>query len=351
MKKYLIGCLLILLIVPLVNAQAGTKKVMPLSGRYSFEVPENWIATTNPVDSTQGLFPAEALSIAPPQTESISGFETLDSSDFAGEGIVAVVWPAGFLAALELTVTGFGAQIATANAQQLEKSVLDVGEVRGDKYEVVQANGVHLRVLAGADAEGNLLLILGFAPEDTISEIDAILDTLAYTDLSDQTDPTLTVEILEGAASVKIPPSWWLADADGLPIIASDFSAATFRAEFDALEGVFMTAFEREKSLFPEEAYNADGTLNAEIVVEEFDLAGILGSNPDFDGEIAVETWTNDDGLTGILLDIQNERRVQIVIADGETRLVALMALAPADVWDDYAETVAAIFETLRLEK
>lgn len=356
MKHGLILLLMILVLIPVAQAQEN-ERAAPLSGRYSFEIPEGWIASTIPIDGTQGLFPTEALTIAPPQTEIGGEFDTLDPTDFAGEGIVSIVWPSGILEVIGTTPLEFGSQIVTTNAAagNVEETAFEAGEVEGMLYKVEQENGTHLRVISAEDSDKNMLLVVAFAGADRIGEIDTILATLEYTDLSSEMTPSVEIEILEDTATLQIPPSWWFADAGDVRLVVSEFTPPTFTAfeegNFGGIEGIFMTGFEREKSLFPEEAYTDEGSLNPDVVVEGFNLAGLLGEEPNFDGEVAVETWENENGLHGILLNLTTDDGLhgEIVIVNGNEQLLAVIAVARAETWETYAEVVSEVFATLEL--
>lgn len=141
MKRLLLG-VVVFFVVPLAVAQTEGERVSPLSGRYSFEIPEGWVASTLPVDDNfQGLFPNEALTIAPPQEDFSSEFELIGESDFAGEGIVSVVWPAGLLSSLGLDAAGFGEQLVAANQEgnTVEEVAFSAGEAEGTLYRLEAA--------------------------------------------------------------------------------------------------------------------------------------------------------------------------------------------------------------------
>ncbi len=356
MKTLALAWILWLMVLP---AAAQEERAAPLSGRYSFIVPAGWVASTTPVDENfQGLFPAEALTLAPAQTAFSGEFERLETSDLTGEGIVSVVWPEGLLSSLGYDAMSFGEQLLAANRQgkTVEQVTVEVGEAEAVLYRLEDANGGHQRYLILQDPQGNMLLVVAFAPADRIAEIDAILETLEYYSLRQQTAPTVEIEILPDTASLKIPAGWWLASMPDFRLVASDFTEKTLTAFQDSqlsdVEGVFMLAFERDKSLFPPEAYDENGALRAEVVIEEFDLAGLIGEAPDFEGQIAVEPWENTNGLTGLslLLMLEDGLRGQIVIVDAGDKLLAVLAVAGEEAWEQHGETVAAVYDTIEIK-
>lgn len=357
MKRLLLG-VVVFFVVPLAVAQTEGERVSPLSGRYSFEIPEGWVASTLPVDDNfQGLFPNEALTIAPPQEDFSSEFELIGESDFAGEGIVSVVWPAGLLSSLGLDAAGFGEQLVAANQEgnTVEEVAFSAGEAAGTLYRLEAPEGNSQRILVLADAGGNMLLVVAFAPADRIAEIDTILETLDYA-IPDEAAPSVEIDILPETASLLIPPGWWLVAVPDFSLVVSDFTEKTFAAfqnsDFNSVEGVFMLAQERDSALFPPSAYDEHGALRPEVVVGEFDLAGLIGEEPDFEGQIEVSTWENTGGLQGVslLMTLEDGLRGQIVIVDAEDKLLAVIAVASEEAWARHHETIAAILDTIRLK-
>lgn len=356
MKTLVLIWILFLIALP---AAAQEERAAPLSGRYSFMVPAGWVASTTPVDENfQGLFPAESLTLTPAQAAFSGEFERLDTSDMTGEGIVSVVWPEGLLSSLGYDAMGFGEQLLAANQQgkTVEQVTLEVEAAQAVLYRLEDASGGHQRFLILQDSQGNMLLVVAFAPADRIAEIDAILETLEYYSLNQQTEPSVKVEILPDTAFLKIPAGWWLASMPDFRLVASDFTEKTFTAfqnsSLSEVEGVFILAFERDKSLFPPEAYDDDGVLRAEAVIEEFNLAGLIGEAPDFEGQIAVEAWENANDLTGLslLLNRQDGLRGQIIIVDAGDQLLAVLVVTGEAAWEQHRETVAAVYDTIELK-
>jgi hypothetical protein len=384
MKHFSIALLLLALLIslapfPSTHAQEDEATVAAsASERYRLTVPESWISSDSSfMPDLLGLFPAETLTVASDEaalTTMLNAVQddlgpSIDAmSGLQGAVISSGVMPGAMLNALGLSAEEFFSFGVVLQVQQVdsnfEESSFTLGDLQGTRYDYELADGTDAAALSLIDSQDNLLMLFGFSDAGNLADLDAVIESLDYTDFSQESllkpeNLTVAYPILPDKLEMDIAPGWWVmdttTDAFVAPSLAGIESFLTPDAiSFGGLESIFFMGTTSDRGEFPALALNEDGTVDREMLAALLELAAPMMGEADDSGVTLGETraFDTESGLPAILLDIsyaELDADVRMVMLDGEDELMLVMAMTAEGNLAKQAELVEAVFASLRL--
>jgi hypothetical protein len=322
--------LLVIVVTALSGLWAGAQEaetVIPISGRYSFELPEGWVSSQEAVGQLQTILPAESLILADSEatleyvmTDQPDPTEFADFAPLTGSFVYAAVWPYGLFEALGMTGTDF-ATLSTIGLSPKETE-FTAGDMTGVLLSAENENNA-MRLLALPDSQGSTLLVFAFSPAGQSGVLDEIINTVDFKEVM-QVDAIYEAELVEDMIFVDVPLSWWYMETDGGRMVISDFSGQMVETmqnrDFSAFEDIALVAQEMDEEDFGQ-ILDEEGNIDPEKLDSALALFSLFGDSPEGISNFEVAPWTAADGETeGVSISMEMTQGVYayMIILPGE---------------------------------
>lgn len=361
-RLLLLGIFLLSSMVPVMAQDDDKQTAQPISARYQFELPEEWIFTDqSPLFAEDDIFPLSETVLAATSEDVLEmvesdDFELFDSS-FDGAFIVTALFPAPFFQIDGIDpdelVADFGESLTMDVDGKVTQETIELRGISGQNFVISMDNGQAGQLALLFDPSDNLLMFIAFGEKEFSTDIENALISLTFyqfsdEDLLDAENLTTTVEIAPDFAAIEMPAGWWLfqEDPDDLLVVTPLMNQQIFEA--GAMEGLLMSqslgiiSTSVERDALPDAVYNEDGTLNLEaVIIEE------IGEESN---SVTVTDWDGAPGLAGIQFDVEvTDQDIQArgLLLDGDERLYIVAGVSTVESWDTYSELVDAILSTI----
>ncbi|MCL4875158.1 MAG: hypothetical protein KJ064_00795 [Anaerolineae bacterium] len=357
MMKRLLIVIVLLASVILVGAQEP-ETVFPLSGRYSFILPEGWVSTQEGVGQLLAIFPGEGLILADSQATLDFVMTTQpDPADFAefapleGSFLYAVVWPSGLFESMGLDGETFASLVTVAASP--EESDFVVNKLEGKLFSGESA-GNAVRVLAVADSAGNTLMVFGFAPAGQADDLDAAIQSVFFIDAAEiPAEGTYEVSFMEETVFMDVPYGWWYLQSDTSRMVLSSFGAEMVEAmqnrDYAAFQDIAVLAQEMAAEDFAE-LMDAEGNIDPERVENLISLLDVFGEDVEAISNFSVENWTSADGtVQGAALSMEMDQGIYayMLVIPGETN-IGVVGFTSVNSPQEQRDLLRTVVDTIR---
>lgn len=304
----------------------------PMSGRYEFEVPAEWIVDTDPAsfaDSGELFLPSELIWVASNdetmQMIQANEFELFEE-ELSGGFVLSALIP-NFLINMmgsmdsEEFVTILAESFLSETDNQTITKDLELRGISGKSYQVIDAQENVWWLVLLVDSHDNILLWIGYTPSEMAEVLQESLNSLIFhdfnqADLMSSENLNMQAEILPDYATVHVPAGWWYSTTgfDNNPVLFSggygDWLGSTEDGLLETVAhgGLILVSATLERSELDGDIYNDDGTLSLEKVL--IDEVG-----DDVDVEFIV--WDEPSGFEGLHFSFQLPEDELVMQAEG----------------------------------
>lgn len=375
MKRYFISLFAITLLFSLVISPAlisaqddEGQTVQPISGRYEFTAPSDWIVDTNPgifADSGDVFMSSEIVWVASDeatlQVTQSDFFDIFEADQVEGAFFVSLLIPHFLIGDMgSMSADDFGDMVAESLLSETDdkkiQEDLELRGISGKSYRVIDKDENAWWLVVLIDDADNILLWIGYSPSNLTETLQTSLESLIFHDFTGEDlysteDLSMSAEVILDYATLNVPRGWWYGSNhfDGQPVFISelgaDFDGDIEEHIFSSLTngGIFFTSISLDRNDFDEDAYNADGMLSLEKLLRV-----------EIDEAINIHTteW-NAPGLGGLqfTFDIETEGVelfVQGVILDADSEVHMVFGAVGSQNAETYMPLMTAILDSIQ---
>ncbi len=339
----------------------------PMSGRYEFEVPTDWIVDIDPASFAEAeelFLPSELIWVASNdetmQMIQASEFDLFEE-ELPGAFVLSALVPsflvdrAGVVDSDEFVTILAESFLAETDNQTITKD-LELRGISGTSYQVIGDNEDVWWLVLLVDDQDNILLWIGYTPSDMVDILQESLDSLIFHDFTDEDlfsadNLNMQAEILTDYATVRVPAGWWYSSNgfEGEPAFFSggygdwtNGSTEDLLFETVAHGGLMMISATLDRSELEGNIYNEDGTLSLEkVLIEEVD-----------DTEIEFIVWDEPPGFEGVHFSFELPEDDIIMQADGvmlngDSQIYVVALIGLPDTIIEQSTLIEEIWNTL----